>query len=223
MLRVNVRDVWHDLCSVIYNNYCWIGNVALNNTAQIQLEKILVIGSELNELRILSGSLKSNTLQVDFEESNFQNILYLLDQYRPSLLMLYNEKMSVELDVQLQTIQEHYPLPIILQLGKESEGDVERCLSAGVSVFLSGEVNYQRMPSIVNTALVRYQQSAQHQKYTEKLERQLSQRKIIAKAKGLLMDKNGLTENEAYEFLRTTAMKNNQSMAELSEKIIDRH
>ena len=195
----------------------------MNNTAKIQVDKILVLGSELAELKLLSASLKSNTLQMDFEESNFQNILFLLDQYRPSLLMLYAEQLDAELHMQLQTIQEHYPLPVILQLCRESEGDVERCLSFGVSVFLSGEVNYQRMPSIVNTALVRYQQSVQHQLYTEKLEKQLRERKIIAKAKGLLMEKNGFTENEAYEFLRTTAMKRNQAMAELSAKIIDRY
>ena len=195
----------------------------MNNTAQIQIEKILIIGSDLAELKLLSASLKSNTLYVDFEESNFQNILFLLDQYRPSLLMLYAEQLEAELHMQLQAIQEHYPLPTILQLCKESAGDVERCLSSGVSVFLSGEVNYQRMPSIVNTALVRYQQSVQHLQYTEKLEQQLRQRKIIAKAKGLLMEKNGLTENEAYEFLRTTAMKRNQPMAELSVNIIDRY
>jgi len=200
-----------------------VDSVALNITAQIQVEKILVIGSELAELRLLFTSLKSNTLQVDFEESNFQNILFLLDQYRPSLLMVYVEQLDAELDIQLQAIQEHYPLPVIMQLGKELEGDIERCLSAGVSVFLSGEVNYQRMPSIVNTALVRYQQSVQNQKYTEKLEQQLRERKIIAKTKGLLMEKNRLTENEAYEFLRTTAMERNQSMAELSVKIIDRY
>jgi len=195
----------------------------LNNTAQIQQEKVLVIASEFTDFDLLSASLKSSAMQLDFEESNFQNILFLIDQYRPTLLMIYVEQLDTELQLQLETIQKHFPLPVILQLNKELDGDIERCLSAGVSVFLSGAVNYERMPSIVNTALIRYQQSMQSQQYTEKLEQQLRQRKIIAKAKGLLMEKNDLTENEAYEFLRTTAMQRNQSMADLADKIIERY
>lgn len=195
----------------------------MNNTAQIQQEKILVIASEFTDFDLLSASLKSSAMQFDFEESNFQNILFLIDQYRPTLLMIYVEQLDTELQLQLETIQKHFPLPVILQLNKELDGDIERCLSAGVSVFLSGAVNYERMPSIVNTALIRYQQSMQNQQYTEKLEQQLRQRKIIAKAKGLLMEKNDLTENEAYEFLRTTAMQRNQSMADLADKIIERY
>ena len=195
----------------------------MNNTAQIQQEKILVIASEFTDFDLLSASLKSSAMQLDFEESNFQNILFLIDQYRPTLLMIYVEQLDTELQLQLETIQKHFPLPVILQLNKELDGDIERCLSAGVSVFLSGAVNYERMPSIVNTALIRYQQSMQSQQYTEKLEQQLRQRKIIAKAKGLLMEKNDLTENEAYEFLRTTAMQRNQSMVDLADKIIERY
>lgn len=195
----------------------------MNNTAQIQQEKVLVIASEFTDFDLLSASLKSSAMQLDFEESNFQNILFLIDQYRPTLLMIYVEQLDTELQLQLETIQKHFPLPVILQLNKELDGDIERCLSAGVSVFLSGAVNYERMPSIVNTALIRYQQSMQSQQYTEKLEQQLRQRKIIAKAKGLLMEKNDLTENEAYEFLRTTAMQRNQSMADLADKIIERY
>ena len=195
----------------------------MNNTAQIQQEKVLVIASEFTDFDLLSASLKSSAMQLDFEESNFQNILFLIDQYRPTLLMIYVEQLDTELQLQLETIQKHFPLPVILQLNKELDGDIERCLSAGVSVFLSGVVNYERMPSIVNTALIRYQQSMQSQQYTEKLEQQLRQRKIIAKAKGLLMEKNDLTENEAYEFLRTTAMQRNQSMADLADKIIERY
>ena len=195
----------------------------MNNTAQIQQEKVLVIASEFTDFDLLSASLKSSAMQLDFEESNFQNILFLIDQYRPTLLMIYVEQLDTELQLQLETIQKHFPLPVILQLNKELDGDIERCLSAGVSVFLSGAVNYERMPSIVNTALIRYQQSMQSQQYTEKLEQQLRQRKIIAKAKGLLMEKNDLTENEAYEFLRTTAMQRNQSMVDLADKIIERY
>ena len=195
----------------------------MNNTAQIQQEKVLVIASEFTDFDLLSASLKSSAMQLDFEESNFQNILFLIDQYRPTLLMIYVEQLDTELQLQLETIQKHFPLPVILQLNKELDGDIERCLSAGVSVFLSGAVNYERMPSIVNSALIRYQQSMQSQQYTEKLEQQLRQRKIIAKAKGLLMEKNDLTENEAYEFLRTTAMQRNQSMADLADKIIERY
>ena len=77
------------------------------------------------------------------------------------------------------------------------------------------------MPSILDTAIARHQITKEKEQYTQKLEQQLQERKIIAKAKGLLMQSNGITENDAYEFLRKTSMQKNQSMAELSKKIID--
>lgn len=189
--------------------------------------KILIVGRELSTINKMYANLESIESQVELVQSDFHNILFLLEQYRSSVLIIYSTELDAELYAQLKVIQEHLSIPTIVQLSKEREGDIERALAVGVCVFLSGDVNLERLPSIVTTAKVRHEQEMDNQRQTQKLkqqaqklEQQLSDRKLIAKAKGLLMEKNALTENQAYDFLRSSAMQKNTSIAEFSSMII---
>ena len=185
------------------------------------IQKVLVIGLSEDDAKPLFAHVSVNIFELEFPESDSEGLLAVLEKNRPDILMLNVNEINNVIESQLKAVQEHYPLPVILQFPSESSDNIMRFLACGVSVLLSGEVNPSRMPSILDTAIARHQITKEKEQYTQKLEQQLQERKIIAKAKGLLMQSNGITENEAYEFLRKTSMQKNQSMAELSKKIID--
>ena len=181
--------------------------------------KVLILGNGFAATE-LCASLSQHNFDVCYEQSNFVNALHLLELHQAQVLVVLAEQLDKTLVMQLKVIQEHAPLPVVLHLDKESEGDIEQSLSLGISVFLSGEVNFERLPSIIATASCRYEQEVQRKQHTQKLEQQLSQRKIIEKAKGLLMENKSMSESQAYEHLRSSAMSQNKSIAELSNSII---
>ena len=183
--------------------------------------KVLILGDGTIAVPGLCECLNKHNLDVFYQQSDFVNALHLLEKYQAIVLIVFADQLTDTLIMQLKAIQEHAPLPVVLHLNTESEGDIEQSLSLGVSAFLSGEVNFQRLPSIIATASCRYEQEVQRKQHTQKLEKQLSQRKVIAKAKGLLMENKSMSENEAYEHLRSSAMSQNKSIAELSNSIID--
>lgn len=160
-------------------------------------------------------------IETIFCETNYKNLLILLEKYRPLALMVIADQYTEDLNVQFSLIQEHISLPIIVQLETEKEGDVERCLDAGVTVYLVGDVNYERLPSVYRTALSRF--AVDHEKADRiyELEKMLSDRKLIEQAKGLLMQHKKMPEQDAYHHMRSSAMSQNKSMSDLSKTIID--
>ena len=160
-------------------------------------------------------------IEAIFIETNYNNLLALLEKYRPSALMVVADEFIQDLELQLQLIQEHISLPIIVQLKTEKEGDVERFLGVGVTVYLAGDVNYERLPSVYRTALSRFAVDHEKADRIHELEKLLSDRKLIDQAKGLLMQHKNMSEQEAYHHMRSSAMSQNKSMSDLSKIIID--
>lgn len=164
--------------------------------------------------------LQASAITASFSETSYKNLLVLLDQYRPSALMVIADQFQEILREQVVLIQETVSLPIIVQLQSEKEGDVERFLSAGANVYLAGEVNHKRLASVYQTALTRHKLDNQKSERILQLEKMLDERKLIEKAKGLLMQYKGATEQEAFKHMRSSAMSQNKTMSELSKVII---
>jgi len=188
---------------------------------QSPLSTLLVLDAVAERGENIVQYFKKAAVEATFSETNYKNLLVLLESYRPSALMLIADQFITDLELQLGLIQEHISLPIIIQLQTEREGDVERCLNAGVNVYLAGDVNYERLPSVYRTALSRYSVDHERTDRIQELEKLLDDRKLIDQAKGLLMQHKGMSEQEAYQHMRSSAMNQNKSMSDLSKVIID--
>lgn len=188
---------------------------------QSQSSTLLVLDAVVERGENIVQYFQKAAVEAIFSETNYKNLLVLLEHYRPSALMLIADQLVDDIELQLSLIQEHISLPAIIQLQVEKEGDVERCLNVGANVYLAGDVNYERLPSVYRTALSRYSVDRERTDRIQQLEKLLGDRKLIDQAKGLLMQHKGMSEQEAYQHMRSSAMSQNKSMSELSKIIID--
>ena len=97
---------------------------------------------------------------------------------------------------------------------------IEQARDAGALAYLVKPFQRGELIPAIEVAIGRFQEMKVLHEQTKNLEDQLETRKVVDRAKGLLMDKFGLSEGEAFSFIQKTAMAERMTMKAVSEKII---
>ena len=120
----------------------------------------------------------------------------------------------------LLVIIEMNPIPIVVFAQEDNPEQSLLLTKTGLCTYLAGETSMERLPSILRSAWSRFQTVNELQNELAQIKKQLSDRKWIDKAKGLLMQSKGMSEEEAYAYLRKTAMNQNKSIGEIAKSVI---
>ena len=105
------------------------------------------------------------------------------------------------------------PCPIVLFTRHRGDALIERARRAGVMGYLLKPLRAEELPPVLDLAIARFAE-------IRDLRQRLEARKLIERAKGLLMTRQGLSEEEAFRILRRTAMNRRRSMAEVAQAVI---
>lgn len=100
-------------------------------------------------------------------------------------------------------------------------GDLARAaIEAGVSAYVVDGLTPDRLKPVMDTAIARFQMMRQMRTELAETRRALEERKVIDRAKGLLMKAKGIGEDEAYAILRKAAMDQGRKVAEVAEALV---
>jgi len=138
----------------------------------------------------------------------------------PDLLVVSVESLSnINLEPLLE-IQRESPVPIVVFAQNHTKGAAKIAVTAGVASYIVDDVSNERMPVIFDIAIERFLQEQTLSTELEITKRKLDDRKLIEKAKGIIMQQKELSEEFAYREMRRAAMNQGRSMVELSQQII---
>jgi response regulator NasT len=112
------------------------------------------------------------------------------------------------------------PVPVILVSAYHDPGLVERAEADHILAFLVKPIKQADLEPAIGIALRRFEQFQALQKETADLRQALEARKVIERAKGLLMKKAGLDENEAYRRLQRLASDRNKKLIDVAQMIL---
>jgi len=102
-----------------------------------------------------------------------------------------------------------------------SDGDmIEKAVEAGVSAYVVDGLRKERVKPILDMAISRFNAFARLTRELEEARSALEERKIVEQAKGILMKTKGLSEPEAYNLLRSTAMNQNRRLADIAQSLV---
>ncbi len=97
---------------------------------------------------------------------------------------------------------------------------VKQAVEAGVSAYVVDGLKPERLSPVLDAAIARFQMFKQMRLELDEAKRALEDRKVIDRAKGVLMKARGVTEDEAYALLRKAAMDQGRRMAEVAEALV---
>jgi len=156
--------------------------------------------------------------QVVAETGDGKEVLALLNKARPDLVIL-DIKMPGMSGIEVaRKITHEYPVIILTAFSERSL--IEQAKDAGVMAYITKPFRDGTLTPAIELAVSNYLERAALTEKVSQLKEQLETRKIIDKAKGLLMDKENLREAQAFRHIQSVSMNKNKSMKEVAEAII---
>lgn len=113
------------------------------------------------------------------------------------------------------------PKPVIMFSDEDNEDTIASAIKAGVSAYVADGMNPERVRPIVQVAVARFREFQALKNELQKTRDQLADRKLIDKAKGLLMKHRNFNEDEAYHAMRKLAMERNQRLVDTARNVIE--
>ena len=121
---------------------------------------------------------------------------------------------------QIAVATESRERPVALFVDRTDEGLTQAALAAGVSAYVVDGLQMNRIRSVLETAIARFQIMRQMQSELDAAKRALGDRKTIDRAKGILMRQRALSEDEAYQLLRKTAMDQGRKVIDVAQALV---
>jgi two-component system, response regulator / RNA-binding antiterminator len=142
-------------------------------------------------------------------------------QLAPDVVIVDSESPSRDTLEHLATLSANNPRPVVVFAEDDDESPLRLALKAGVSAYVVAGLQPQRLAPVLTVAIARFEQDKALRAQLEDAQSQLSARKTIERAKGILMEQAGLGEEAAHKHLRKLAMDRGQKLADVAERIIE--
>ena len=182
--------------------------------------RILIADDESIRLLSLRAQLAALGHRVVAEASTGEEAVALAVSTQPDLAILDIKMPLVDGIEAAERITQARPIPIILLTAYSEAQLVERAAQANISAYLMKPVSEEDLLPALTLALTRFKQfQALHREVVD-LREALEARKVIEKAKGILMRRLGLTEEEAFRRLQRQSQEGNRKLAQVAEAIV---
>jgi len=117
-------------------------------------------------------------------------------------------------------VTENCPRPIVMFAHDAGRTSIREAVRAGVNAYVVDGLSPERIAPIVETAVARFEAFQAVKDELAETRSKLSERKLVERAKGILMKEKGLSEDAAYRMLRKLAMDKNLSLGALAEQVV---
>lgn len=173
---------------------------------------------------------RSRQLRIGMLEAGYNIVATLpADSFLPErIAQIQPDMIVVDAESGARDILEHVVVatrdarrPIVLFTNDSDTTHVGDAIAAGVSAYIVAGLAPERVRPILDVALARFQHEQSLRQELASARSQLEERKIIDRAKGLLMSKQGCSEQEAYARLRKTAMDRGLKIVDVAQRLID--
>lgn len=139
----------------------------------------------------------------------------------PDVLVCWAPRPAPELLQSVTTLQAQQPVPVLVFTQDASVESLRDALEAGVHAWVVQGYAPQRLRPLVHLAQARAAHEMRLRAQLAEAQEKLDERKWVDKAKGILMRARSLSEEEAFQLLRTQSMQGNQRVGQLSRQVID--
>jgi response regulator NasT len=185
--------------------------------------RILIADDEAIRVMTLRTQLRSLGFEVVAEATNGREAVELAERHRPDLAILDIKMPELDGIAAAQQITARRPIPVILLTAYSEPELVERATEAGVFAYLVKPVSEEDLLPTILLARARFEEFRLLQKEVADLREALEARKVIERAKGILMKRLGISEAEAFRRMQVQSQKENKKLVEIARAIVTAH
>jgi two-component system, response regulator / RNA-binding antiterminator len=188
------------------------------------------LAPEAPDLRAIEQAERSRQLRISLLENGYNIVAVLptdaflgerITQLQPDMIVVDAESAARDALEHVVVATRDQRRPIVLFTNDEDTRHVPDAVAAGVSAYIVAGLAPERIRPILEVAMARFHHEQRLRRELADARTELQERKVIERAKGILMERQALSEQEAYEKLRKTAMDKGLKLREVAQRILD--
>lgn len=180
----------------------------------------VLIAEEMDGDNLLEPTLNHCGYEVASLNLQGLDLVAVIDSIQPDIVILNVYSPSDAVLQSVVSINQKYAIPVIIFAEDQSTETINKVIKAGVSAYIVDGFITKRIKAIVDIAIARFNEQNTLKRELEKTRNKLEERKLVDKAKGILIKSQGCSEDEAYHTMRRLAMERNLSIGDIARNVI---
>jgi len=183
--------------------------------------RVMVVDESAQRETLLLEALEQEGYEVVSRVPNVANLFEEVLAAAPDIVIVDMESPDRDTLEQMRTLHDAHPKPVVMFADDGDSSMIRDAVRAGVSAYVVDGLSKERLQPILEVAVARFNKFQELKRELEQTRTSLNERKIIDRAKGILMVRRNFSEQEAYQALRKQAMNTNKRIVEVAQNIID--
>jgi response regulator NasT len=173
--------------------------------------------------------LRASVIEAGLREAGYENLTIIHDvtgiarriaDIEPDVIFIDLENPNRDMLENMFQLSRAVKRPIAMFVDRSDRASIEAAVEAGVSAYVVDGLKQDRVKPILDMAISRFNAFSRLTRELEEARSELEERKLIERAKGILMKSRGLSEEDAYALLRKTAMNQNRKIVEIAQSLV---
>lgn len=182
--------------------------------------RILLVDQNIMRASVLEEGLReAGCLNVTVVR-DMQNLLKRIVEVDPDVIFIDLENPNRDVLEQMFQVSRVVRRPVAMFVDRSDTEMIRAAVDAGVSAYVVDGLRKERVKSILDMAVSRFQAFNGMREELDRTKQALEERKAVERAKGILMKERGITEDAAYTLLRKVAMNENRRVGEIAQSIV---
>jgi response regulator NasT len=182
--------------------------------------RVMLIDDNRGRAALLQQALRDANYEVVAVLHDDADIIKRVQETPVDVILIDLESPDRDILEYLSTLNRESPKPIVMFAENDDSTIIQAAIKAGVSAYVVDGLSYKRLKPIMKVAIARFREYQAMRAELDKTRNQLAERKVIERAKGILMKQKGMDEASAYHALRKMAMDRNLRLVEVAESVI---
>ncbi len=182
--------------------------------------RVMLVDDTPTRSAILEQALLDQGLIVVCRLESAQGLIKNVEVHQPDIIIMDLESPDRDTLENMTVLNQHNPKPVIMFSDEDDSQIIAQAVQAGVSAYIVDGLNPSRVKPIMDVAIARFREYQALKNELKQTRDQLADRKVIDKAKGLLMKTRGLDEEQAYHAMRKMAMDQSKPIVDIAQNIL---
>jgi response regulator NasT len=182
--------------------------------------RVLIVDQNVARGSILEEGLRESGYTDLVVVRDMQNLMRRILEEEPDVILIDLENPNRDVLEQMFQVSRLVSKPVAMFVDRSDAGMIAAAVDAGVGAYVVDGLRKERVRSVVDMAISRFRAFDRLRNELDSTRQQLADRKIIDRARGILMRERGIAEEEAYQLLRRAAMQGNMRMVQVAQGVI---
>ncbi|ENN84673.1 Nitrate regulatory protein [Rhizobium freirei PRF 81] len=191
--------------------------------------KVAMVHSELTILVIDENVIRASIIEEGLRDAGHGNVTVIhevngvariIEALKPDVIVIDIENPNRDMMEHLFQLTRTVGRPIAMFVDRSDTAQIEAAMDAGVSAYVVDGLKKERVKSILDMAVSRFNAFSRLQRELAEAKSALEERKVVERAKGILMKMRGLSEEDAFALLRQTAMNEKKKISEIAQSVV---